>query len=211
MLKPQEALDDMRHILFFIFAFLAIQMLHAVEPGPLSANDIVQDLVKTDPAAAGFFLVEAIFKRDTTTIDRLFKLGLDPDCTFEKFPIGNSPREKHAMLGLGIGSVTPLLAASIYDDPEICRHLIEKGADPNKASPTKDRNDHLWTPLTVACLINSPELVRALIESGADPKIRDSKGRGLAYYGLVMGKNYNNEPRDQLTTLLKNYETGDAD
>ncbi len=190
-------------VFFGIFAF-SIAMYAQTNNREEQLPDLkVQHLIKNSPETAEFFLLEAIFKSDLATIDHLLENGLNPNCIFKKFPNGKTDREKHSMVGFMIGGVTPLMAATIYEDKAIIKHLINRGANPNFASEKNDQTHHLWLPLTLACLINSPDCVETLIENGADVKIKDSLGRSLAFYAFVDGANYSGETsRDMLEQVL---------
>ncbi|RIB23243.1 ankyrin repeat-containing domain protein [Gigaspora rosea] len=54
---------------------------------------------------------------------------------------------------------------------EICRLLLEHGANVNAVTP-----ELLSTPLHRAAIINNSEIVHLLLSSGANPKLKDSDG-----------------------------------
>ena len=67
---------------------------------------------------------------------------------------------------------TPLLSASLYNRNELCRLLLEAGADPNYKREEGD------FPLWVAC--ENPATLRVLLSFGADPSQRLSIYQGTA-------------------------------
>lgn len=60
---------------------------------------------------------------------------------------------------------TPLIIACKNDDPDLCKLLIENGADPNKFVYNGERLD---TPLTVACSNGYYDVVKVLLSNGSD-------------------------------------------
>lgn len=182
----------MKNILIGIVVCLSA-ILHAL---PLAGKDMLVGGQIIDQETASFFLIEAIFKGDKAVCNRLFKAGLSPNECLDRFPVGSSPREQFGMVGHGIGSPTPLIAATIYRDEEMIRFLIEQGADPNLA--VKDHlNRGTWTPLKTACVVNSTSCFRLLVEKGADPRWKEPvTGRNLAHYALAMRADQENSADD---------------
>jgi len=80
------------------------------------------------------------------------------------------------------GSESPLWAAVASGARAAARRLLERGADPDRASFA----DH--TPLHVAALRGYDDIVELLCEYGADGTRRDSRGRTPADWALRKGR-----------------------
>ncbi len=67
--------------------------------------------------------------------------------------------------------VQSLHAAAAADDAEICRWLLDRGADPNA------RQQMGWTPFQQAVHKKNADLVRLMLAHGADPRQPNDEGK----------------------------------
>ncbi|MEU8180232.1 ankyrin repeat domain-containing protein [Micromonospora sp. NPDC049047] len=74
------------------------------------------------------------------------------------------------------GGTTPLYRASVQNNPDALRLLLQTGADPNTESGQGEEG----TPLTGAAAWGHTDVVRALLAYGADPNLREDHGSGLS-------------------------------
>ncbi|CAG8650142.1 13911_t:CDS:2 [Dentiscutata heterogama] len=91
---------------------------------------------------------------------------------------------------------TPLHYATRSGNLEICRLLLEHGANVNAVTP-----ELLSTPLHRAAIINNSEIVRLLLSYGANPKLKDSDGH------TSLDKARKNGSEDVILILKKSDET----
>jgi hypothetical protein len=125
-------------------------------------------------------LLEAHLDRDPSLLEHRFEAG-------EIFPpeLGISPGE--GLHGTPVAGGTLLHLAVEYDDLDVARWLIHRGADVNaKAAPDADGfGGH--TPLfhTVVTLVRPPDAsqARLLLERGADPNARATIRKQLRHMG----------------------------
>ena len=104
---------------------------------------------KTDGVAP---LLEACTMGDTKLVQYLVRY-----CRSDiEEPAGNS--YKH----INIQGMSPLLAAVVYNNPQVVKFLIEAGANVNTTSSPK------WTPLRAAYHLGHTEILRMLLDAGAD-------------------------------------------
>lgn len=73
----------------------------------------------------------------------------------------------------------PLLLAVQNGHGEVCRFLLDHGADVN----SRDKNGR--TALMVACELGSPKVVEALMSKGADLTLVDSLGHNALHYSRL--------------------------
>jgi len=66
---------------------------------------------------------------------------------------------------------SPLITATVFDETEAARVLIEAGADVNY------KNNEGSTPLIIAAFFCRTEIVKALLDNGADKNARNNAGR----------------------------------
>ena len=71
----------------------------------------------------------------------------------------------------GVGR-TALQLAAMYNETDVIRELLQRGADVNK----RDRN-HGQTALHWSAMNNSTDAIQLLLENGASTTIKDKKGR----------------------------------
>ena len=71
----------------------------------------------------------------------------------------------------GVGR-TALQLAAMYNETDVIRELLQRGADVNK----RDRN-HGQTALHCSALNNITDTIRLLLENGASTTIKDNEGR----------------------------------
>lgn len=111
--------------------------------------------------------------------------------------------------------VTPLAWAVRYRRPQLCKHLLDNGADPysnlvfdyyplheacNKGFDhivkifigvecdiDRITNDHL-SPLHIACMRGNIECARLLLEAGANRNVRNNKGQTPLELGIYHGQ-----------------------
>lgn len=72
-----------------------------------------------------------------------------------------------------VDGMTPLMWAAYHDDTELCRKLLDLGAE---ATAT---NRYGVPAIHLACLNGNPDVIEALLESGADPNTEIAGGETL--------------------------------
>jgi N-acyl-D-amino-acid deacylase len=96
-----------------------------------------------------------------------------------------------AVSGPGTSSVrTPLGWAAYRNDVSMVRYLLDRKADPNKATP-------VGTPLTMAAARNSVEAARLLLAHGARTDIKSGDGSTPLHWAAL-----NESPHPELVKLL---------
>ena len=71
-------------------------------------------------------------------------------------------------LGHGGGNETPLHISAAYGNLDVCKVLIQYGADANSETDTQ------WKPIHNAAWYGFPEVIKLLISHGADPKAQSN-------------------------------------
>lgn len=157
-----QARRDMLDILIRNASDLAISPFPLVVAAEHGYTEIVQYLVDkgANPAAAEPSgktpLVAALSKGHTKTVSTLLSLGANPN---------------DGVIPPYIKSPLVASCSKLYGSSEICRMLLEAGANPNAA--TADG----WTPLHQACLDGCVKQIAILMENGADPYQQNSAGK----------------------------------
>jgi len=148
-------------------------------------NDLLADLLEKDPALAirktaqGISLLQfAAYCRNSEAVKLLRGYTPSPD-VFEAASIGELETVKHcveqdpALAGfVSPDGFTPLGLAAFFSHPDIVRWLLDRGADPNKAS----NNPMKVAPLHSACAIAHYDIAEMLIGAGAAVNTRQSGG-----------------------------------
>jgi len=88
--------------------------------------------------------------------------------------------------GIPASGATPLHLAVLFNQSEMVRFLVSKGADPG----TRARDEHGGTPLHWAAALGNIEMAERLIESGADVNAADNNG-----FTPLNATNYDRESR----------------
>ena len=90
------------------------------------------------------------------------------------------------------GDDNDLIAAAKRGDTELCKRLLENGADVNAADEVG------WTPLHSAAANGKTETCKLLLENGADINAEDEGGKTPLHYATVNGNT-------ETCELLKTY------
>lgn len=73
--------------------------------------------------------------------------------------------------------------ACMFNNIELVRYLIERGADVNKM------NNYNYTPLHISCELNCDEIIKLLLENSADPNILNTDNENPLMLYVKSGKN----------------------
>lgn len=140
--------------------------------------DVLKALMKAHPELVNSFSVDgfqplglACFFGHPAAVDLLLRNGANVNDASRNFQ-----------------QVTPLHSAAASDNTEICRLLLEKGADVNACQQGG------FTPLHAAAQNGNTEMVRLFLAQGADVNARTSQG----LTPLKMAKESKNEPTIRL-------------
>ena len=128
-------------------------------------------------------LVNAVRSGDESTVNRILQ---------------DVPEAVNAMFPLGRRSGTLLHAASMKQQPNIVRILIEHGANVNLSG------EYAESPLYVAATYNCPGCVKLLLEAGADVNARGGMGRTPLMTAVISGSD-----SDIIEMLLRSGATPD--
>ena len=90
--------------------------------------------------------------------------------------------ENGADLEVDCSGWTPLMRAAALGDFQICKLLLEAGANPNRCDPEG------VNALMIACIFGQALNVEALIEAGADWKSKDIRGRSVVHWAAAKGR-----------------------
>ncbi len=105
-------------------------------------------------------LFEAVMQNDKARVKDLLDHGANPN---EPAPNGYAPLIQSTVWGI---------------DPEICKFLVEHGADVNVVTPPNQKGfSNKWTPLFYAVHRKRSELVSILLAHGARTNLRDAWGK----------------------------------
>ena len=117
-----------------------------------SIDEIYLQIIKN------YCLVNAIVEKDETLLREALSAGANPNqrCRYR------------------VTRHTPIVAAALSNDADICRILLEAGADANKAQANSE------TALSMAAQNGNIEIIQLLLEAGADPNTVTHAGTALA-------------------------------
>lgn len=105
-------------------------------------------------------LFEAVMQNDKARVKYFLEHGANPN---EPAPNGYAPLIESTVWGI---------------DPEICKLLVEHGADVNVLTPPNQKGfSNKWTPLFYAVDRKRSELVSILLAYGARTNLRDAWGK----------------------------------
>ena len=79
------------------------------------------------------------------------------------------------------GYGTPLMAATVKQNKELVKLLLEKNANPNKT----DANGS--TALHFSVIFSYQEIVKLLVEAKADKTLKDNRGKSALDYATITG------------------------
>lgn len=162
-----------RQLRAFSFREYQTPVIHGLEIG---SWEILPEVSLEDP---GTILHQDSENVKIATID--YQLNLSRSCAWDWFALtadsrndGNDPKLIDIRDRFGW---TPLIRAAYAGDVELCRRLLEAGANPNCT------NLNGTSALMYACSGKDPDgVAKILQEFGADAKHRDLFGKSLAHY-----------------------------
>lgn len=113
-------------------------------------------------------LIEALFRKDAVTVQKLLKAGADPNS--REILISKPSATDGDLGGKSSAGRTALDISVDLRSVVLVKTLLTAKADPNARSP------YGWTPLISACQRDNLEIVKLLLKFGAKPNLRNVHG-----------------------------------